>query len=97
MRGIQALYNTYLEPPAISAGNTAGRRNALLAARFYYYMHIKKLRFDAILVNLQNEFFLSESRIVDLLNDNKPMLDSYMNHKPEARELKREYCWLVWE
>ncbi|PKP09855.1 MAG: hypothetical protein CVU09_09505 [Bacteroidetes bacterium HGW-Bacteroidetes-4] len=101
MRGLKNLYDTYLETaPPKGKGRSAveiTRRNNLLSARFYYHMHIKRKRFDDILSSLNEEFFISESRIVDLLNENKPLLDNFMNTKPEPRELKKEFAWFVWD
>jgi hypothetical protein len=101
MIGQKKLYDAYMTAP--SEGHR-GRsrmlvmsRNRLLAARFYHFMHHRRLRYDDILSSLQSEFFLSEKRIVSCLNETKELIDELMEGQPEARELRREFPWFVWE
>lgn len=44
------------------------KRDALVASRYYYWTEIQRLRFDDAIKQLsENEFFLSESRIIQIL------------------------------
>lgn len=44
------------------------KRDALVASRFYYWTEVQRLRFDDAIKQLsENEFFLSESRIIQIL------------------------------
>ena len=109
MRGQRTLYDAYFEvtTPEVNtliSNVNKGRstvllqdRDTLLSARFYYHMHFKRLRFDDILRNLQREFFLSEKRIVDVLQQQSTTVDHYMKNKPQLKELKKEFGWLVWD
>ncbi len=47
--------------------NLIADRNKLLTARFYFYSSLNGLKFSKCLENLEKEFFLSQSRIADLL------------------------------
>ncbi|MGM9774476.1 MAG: transposase [Candidatus Egerieousia sp.] len=45
------------------------KRNVALASRFYYWTEVKRLRFDDAIRQLsENEFFISESRIIKIIN-----------------------------
>lgn len=44
------------------------KRDALVASRYYYWTEVQRLRFDDAIKQLsENEFFLSESRIIQIL------------------------------
>lgn len=44
------------------------RRDAQVASRYYYWTEVQRLRFDDAIRQLsENEFFLSESRIIQIL------------------------------
>lgn len=44
------------------------KRDALVASRYYFWTEVQRLRFDDAIKQLsENEFFLSESRIIQIL------------------------------
>ena len=44
------------------------RRDAQIVSRYYYWTEVQRLRFDDAVRRLsENEFFLSESRIIQIL------------------------------
>ena len=46
------------------------RRNAQIVSRYYYWTEVQRLRFDDAVRQLsENEFFLSESRIIQILTN----------------------------
>jgi hypothetical protein len=73
MRGTTAL--TSLFPSSIEAkSEQKGQRNVhidrrddALAARFYFYHHIIRKRYDDILLELEKEFFLTPNVIIQRL------------------------------
>ena len=76
MRG-QKLYNEILNNDGRNQPEQKGRnetllsrRNKCLLARFYYYGHYKKKKYDSILELLVAEFFLSEERIYRIITQN---------------------------
>ncbi len=97
MRGQDILFNKHLEPLKIAPSDNKERRNMVLSARYYYHMHYQRLRFDDIIYQLSNEFFLSEKRIVDILTDLRDVIDTFMKSKPELKELRKEYGWYNWD
>ena len=101
MIGQKKLYDAYMIAPSETHRGRSPllvtNRNKLLAARFYHYMHHRRLRYDDILHSLQSEFFLIEKRIVNCLGEAKDLIDTYFEGQPEQKELKREYPWVVWE
>ncbi len=63
--------------------NLIERRNAALARRHYYWTEVERLRFDDALKQLsQNEFFISEDRIMAILRETEP-------YTPEAAASSR--------
>ena len=62
------------------------RRNESLLYRYLYHGRASK-RFDIILKELSTEFFLSETTIADLLNDNFTQLQSLKNSYKEFSEI----------
>ena len=54
-------------------GRLIERRNDKLVERFYYWTEVQRLRFvDAIRQLSENEFFLSENMIVNILRSHRP-------------------------
>lgn len=101
MIGQKTLYNAYLttSEEKKSRGRSSiliVHRNKMLAARYYYWMHLKRIRYDDILNNLEKEFALSEQRIVSCLNEEKNTLDQLMKEQPTSRELKKDFPWYDW-
>lgn len=68
-------------------------RNILCYYRFYYYSRIHKLRYEQVLSNLSNEFFLSVRTITDLI---ETMPESFFKEKPSLKELKINYPFYTW-
>jgi SET domain-containing protein len=52
------------------------KRNIRLVERYYYYSEVKRIRFDDSLQKVAEEFFLSISRIEDILH--LPECDKYL-------------------
>lgn len=54
-------------------GRLIERRNDKLVERFYYWTEVQRLRFDDAIRQLsENEFFLSENMIVNILRSHRP-------------------------
>lgn len=52
------------------------RRNAQIVSRYYFWTEVQRLRFDDAIRQLsENEFFLSESRIIQILKKTRAGLD----------------------
>ena len=103
MRGQRTLFQNVLPEPATAEAVTRGRspeldarRNALLCARYAYYtLYFPMYRYEAIIEHkLQHEFFLSPSRITDLLQANVGEVSRIKREKPAMRWFKSQWpCW----
>jgi len=73
------------------------RRNRRLIARYYYWSELKRLRFDDVLNLLQEEeFFIKERNIMNIINDNNSYLDSLIRNGVTSKQLKKEYPVFNW-
>ncbi len=64
------------------------RRNRKLVERYYYWTEVKRRRFDDVLETLSNEeFFISESRILVLLRENNEQLNELIAEKQKTNQL----------
>ncbi|MCP1997285.1 hypothetical protein L1275_003092 [Flavobacterium sp. HSC-61S13] len=91
-----------LEPPVHI--NKRGRnerlinkRNYILVCRFYFYSTLMNLKFSAVLALLEEEFFLSQARIADLLAENSELITSLELKKASVSELKDSYPFMSWQ
>ncbi len=64
--------------------------------RYYYYAGINRRTYDDTINILSEEFFLSEGRIIVCLNEHHPRLKEIFKARPDVKELKNTYGWLVW-
>ncbi|MEZ5195090.1 MAG: transposase [Bacteroidales bacterium] len=52
------------------------RRDKKLCERYYYWFEVKRLRYDDVLKTLsEDEFFISEQRIVQIIRNNNEYID----------------------
>lgn len=90
----------HLETPIVTRRGRNERlilqRNRSLVARFYYYSTLMQLKFSAVLELLENEFFISQSRITDLLADNTELITSLELKKTTTTDLKEAYPFMNW-
>jgi AraC-like DNA-binding protein len=78
------------------------QRNECLTDRYFFYSHIGEKRYDLILEKLSTDFFLSESTIADLLNDNYNKLITVKKTYQESsdmsirKKLQNKWSHLSW-
>lgn len=73
------------------------RRNKRLVARYYYWSEIKRVRFDDVLELLQEEeFFIKERNIMNILNETNSYLDTLIKGKVTQKQLKKDYPAFNW-
>ncbi|WP_434981555.1 hypothetical protein [Daejeonia sp. YH14] len=72
------------------------KRNYKLIARFYWYNSIVGLKFEKCIEELEKEFYLSNSRITDLITENAQSLSEFETKKPNEKELKKEIPFFNW-
>ncbi|NDD52948.1 hypothetical protein EBZ39_03570 [bacterium] len=108
MRG-QELFNKIGEVAspadgeARNDGSGTGRSAALIAARnerlchrLYYYRHHTQLRYDVVLQKLSNEFDLTQSTLVQVLEKLTDEIVRVRAAKPTVAELQGRWGWMVW-
>lgn len=74
------------------------RRNELLLHRHFYYYKIKRVQYHIGLQALEQEFFLTERTIVDIVqNDNSILKNLKAINPDDAKYFKRKYPFMSWE
>ena len=73
------------------------KRDRALVARYYFWTEIKRRRYDDTLAILQNqEFFISERRIENVIRESGEYLDRLLLKKAPVNDLRREYPSFNW-
>ncbi|WP_333662276.1 hypothetical protein [Chishuiella changwenlii] len=72
-------------------------RNKLLTARFYYYSTLNGLKFSKCLENLEKEFFISQSRIADLLAQHTDYISLLEKENYSLQTLKDYFPFMSWQ
>lgn len=72
------------------------RRDEVLTARFYYYYHLKRMRYDDILLELEKEFFITPNVVVQRLSLTGDLAKQLVRDEATTTELKRQYPLFVW-
>ena len=72
------------------------RRDDALATRFYFYHHIKRLRYDDILLKLEREFFITTNVIIQRLNERTEFMKQLSKDTPKRDCLKKMFPFFVW-
>ncbi len=72
-------------------------RNRALATRYHYHTHYRRKKYlDAILA-LEDEFFLSQDRIIDILTREAfPHVEDLADKQPSLKELAAKYPQWSW-
>lgn len=72
------------------------KRNELLVCRHYYYTRIMELQYQRTLEKLENELYLSQRTIIDIINNNHKLLSSINSQKPAAKYFRTRFPFMVW-
>lgn len=72
------------------------KRNEYLLARYYYYHNFSDKRYDVILEQLSEEFYLSTSTIQDLVQHNMSFLYDLKDMNPRRGYFDAKWPHLVW-
>jgi len=102
MRGQQAITSNF--PSAIEAKpDQKGHRNVhqdrrddALAARFYYHFHIRRLRYDDCLLEIEKEFFITTLYIAQRLTDRADYMKKLVKMDAKVTDLKRLFPFYAW-
>jgi len=106
MRGQQVLFSEFFteasEAPVLTIQRKGrseqlyGMRNEALLDRYYYYGKFTDKRYESILDQLSEEFYLSPYTIQERINENFSKLDELKAHQPTKEYFKKKYPHLIW-
>ena len=72
------------------------RRDEKLFHRYYYHSRIRHLKYDLVLVALGNDFDLSESRLIQIIEANTKRIKEIGDKKLTRQKLKTLYPSFSW-
>ena len=103
MRGqqaITAIFPKAIEPKPEQKGHRnvhIDRRDDLLAARFYYYFHLKRWRYDDILSHMEyNEVFITTLVIAQRLTLRADYMKNLLEQNTSTNDLKKMFPAFAW-
>lgn len=103
MRGQRSLFQIIGNEAAEAKPNTQRprnvlmpNRNSLLFYRFYCLAEIYRMRYDDILAQLEDEFFIVSVRIVVVLTHNDSELRQIVAAKPDIKQLEKQFPHINW-
>jgi hypothetical protein len=106
-RGTQSIFQKLIfeedaQTPSLF-GKTKGRdaqlieaRNKLLIHRYYYYAKILNLNYFKILETLENEFFIAQRTMSNILMSCDAQLFALKRQAPTVKYFKEMYPFMVW-
>lgn len=74
-------------------------RNELVITRYYYYSTLAKIEkrtYMWVLENLEQETFLCQRTLVNIIGNDKHIISKLREAKPSKDTLRKKYPWLVW-
>lgn len=101
MRGQRKLFDLFGEQPEQRTDEQPRNyflplRDEALCHRFYWHADVNKYKFEEVLKQLNNEFYLSNTRIIKVLDDNYDTLNCIQKNKPSTKELQLKYPHFTW-
>lgn len=72
------------------------KRNEAILFRHYFYSKVKRLNKEAILDNLNQEFFISKCTIQEILYDNKNYIKELRRKQVSLEYLDEKYSFFKW-
>lgn len=72
-------------------------RNECLVHRYYYYAYLLRLSYEQCLSLLEQEFFLKEITIINLLTDQLDAINELSADEVTVSELRERFPHLVWK
>jgi hypothetical protein len=103
MHGQAKLFNdVFVSVPELTVSRPGrnedliNKRDECLVDRYYYYGKFSLKRYDAILQDLQDEFFIEEFTIQKRINQNFDQLAELKAKKPQRDYFKKKWPHLVW-
>jgi hypothetical protein len=73
------------------------KRNELIAARYWFYVKIKRLNYVDVLTALEDEVFLSQITLARVVASSMDILKKYQEEKPTAKHFAKEFPFMNWD
>lgn len=103
MKGQQSLFSKHFEVETIRLDEKPRprnyympERNLAICYRYYYYAEHKFIRYDKCLEFLEKEFYLTEARIIDVLNECSDSIKAIVEAKPTLKDLQEKIPHFRW-
>jgi hypothetical protein len=103
MRGQQSLFSNIFEVETIRVEEKPRprnyympERNLAICYRYYYYAEIECKRYDKCLEFLENEFYITEARIIDVLSECHDSIKLIVAEKPTIKDLQKKIPHFKW-
>jgi len=103
LRGQQTLFTNIFPSSVKRDSDRKGTRNVFIedrdiaiAHRYYYYIHIRRQRYDDTLVDLEKEFFITADVIGQRLTPYTDFLKELIHKNTKLSALKRKYPHWTW-
>jgi hypothetical protein len=104
MRGYQKNFSSLFQPSVTTNPANKGKksifkdeRDEALATRYYFYVQIKRLRYDDCLDNLSKDFFLAPSSIHQLIPLKYDFIKQLIADKTTVKQLSKKYPNFSWD
>ncbi|MBN8668756.1 MAG: hypothetical protein J0M30_14760 [Chitinophagales bacterium] len=102
-RGSRTLFNDiFIESPSVIADGSGRnselheRRNECMIDRYWFIGHSTGWSYPVVLKAVATEFFLTERRVYDVLQNDREMLLNVRAIKPSREQLEKKWPHLNW-
>lgn len=72
-------------------------RNKALVYRYFYYAEIHRLRYEDCLAVLEQEFYITGTRIITVLTESADLIKQVSQDQPHIKELQALFPHLMWK
>lgn len=104
MRGQQSLFqNLFMQESVRTSSKQRPRnfylpeRNEAMIARYYFHAEHNRYRYDDCLSLLEQEFYITSPRIVNVLSDHSARLNDLIASNPTIKELEKKWPHFNWK
>jgi hypothetical protein len=72
------------------------KRNIYLFYRYYYYSKIHRMRYEDVIKQLSNDFFITQRTDIDIIQNNTSQVKNVFDEKLNIRQLKKKFDLYNW-
>jgi hypothetical protein len=103
MRGQLSLFNNIFSESSNQGTKQRPRnfflpeRNKALVYRYFYWAEIHRLRYEDCLQELENEFYITTTRIITVLSQSNDIISKVTQEQPTLNELQLLFPHFTWK